>query len=119
VGPSGQPYVAINPASSFCGLQEAIINYGQNTKPEILTCNHEEIAVSLAQGYAKMSGKPMAVLAHGTVGLQHASMALYNAFCDKVPVYVMIGTSWRRRSAGRWSNGRIRHRIRRRSCATS
>jgi acetolactate synthase I/II/III large subunit len=87
----GFDYVAINPASSFRGLQEAIINYGQNTRPEILTCTHEEIAVSLAQGYAKMSGKPMAVLAHGTVGLQHAAMGLYNAFCDKVPVYVMIG----------------------------
>ncbi len=84
-------YVAINPASSFRGLHEAIINYGKNTKPEILTCNHEEIAVSMAQGYAKMSGKPMAVLAHGTVGLQHAAMGLYNAFCDKAPVYVMIG----------------------------
>jgi acetolactate synthase I/II/III large subunit len=84
-------YVAINPASSFRGLQEAIINYGRNRKPELLTCTHEEIATSMAQGYAKMSGMPMAVLAHGTVGLQHAAMALYNAFCDKVPVYVMIG----------------------------
>lgn len=84
-------YVAINPASSFRGLQEAIINYGNNTKPEILTCTHEEIAVSMAQGYAKMSGKPLAVLAHGTVGLQHAAMGLYNAFCDKVPVYLLIG----------------------------
>jgi acetolactate synthase-1/2/3 large subunit len=84
-------YIAINPASSFRGLQEAIVNYGQNTKPELLTCTHEEIAVSMAQGYAKMEGKPMGVLAHGTVGLQHASMAMYNAFCDKAPVYVMIG----------------------------
>jgi acetolactate synthase I/II/III large subunit len=84
-------YIAINPASSFRGIQEAIVNYGQNTKPELLTCNHEEIAVSMAQGYAKMEGKPMGVLAHGTVGLQHASMAMYNAFCDKAPVYVMIG----------------------------
>jgi acetolactate synthase-1/2/3 large subunit len=84
-------YIAINPASSFRGLQEAIINYGNNTKPELLTCTHEEIAASMAQGYAKMEGRPIGVLAHGTVGLQHAAMALYNAFCDKVPVYVMIG----------------------------
>jgi acetolactate synthase-1/2/3 large subunit len=84
-------YIAINPASSFRGLQEAIINYGGNTTPELLTCNHEEIAASLAQGYAKIEGRPMGVLAHGTVGLQHAAMALYNAFCDKVPIYVMIG----------------------------
>jgi acetolactate synthase-1/2/3 large subunit len=84
-------YIAINPASSFRGLQEAIVNYGNNTKPELLTCTHEEIAASMAQGYAKMEGRPIGVLAHGTVGLQHAAMALYNAFCDKVPVYVMIG----------------------------
>ena len=84
-------YIAINPASSFRGLQEAIINYGKNTKPELLTCTHEEIAASMAQGYAKIEGKPMGVLAHGTVGLQHAAMSLYNAFCDKVPIYVMIG----------------------------
>jgi acetolactate synthase-1/2/3 large subunit len=84
-------YCAINPASSFRGIQEAIINYGQNTKPELITCPHEEIAVSMAQGYAKMDGRPMAVLAHGTVGLQHAAMGLYNAFCDRVPVYLMIG----------------------------
>src|SRR5215472_9134194 len=84
-------YCAINPASSFRGLQEALINYGKNTKPELITCPHEEIAVSMAQGYAKMEGRPMAVLAHGTVGLQHATMGLYNAFCDRVPVYVMIG----------------------------
>src|SRR6202166_1463153 len=76
-------YITINPASSFRGLQEAIINYGKNTKPELITCTHEEIAASMAQGYAKMEGKPLGVLAHGTVGLQHAAMALYNAFCDQ------------------------------------
>jgi acetolactate synthase-1/2/3 large subunit len=83
-------YLAINPASSFRGLHEAVINYGNNS-PEILTCPHEEIAASMAQGYAKIEGKPMGVLCHGTVGLQHAAMALYNAWCDRVPVYVMIG----------------------------
>jgi acetolactate synthase-1/2/3 large subunit len=84
-------YLAMNCASSFRGIHEALINYGKNTKPEILTCPHEEIAVHMAQGYAKMEGKPMAMMCHGTVGLQHASMALYNAWCDRVPVYVMIG----------------------------
>ena len=84
-------YCAINPASMFRGIQEAMINHGKNTKPELLTCTHEEIAVSMAQGYAKMDGKPLAVMTHGTVGLQHAAMALYNSYCDRVPVYVMIG----------------------------
>jgi acetolactate synthase-1/2/3 large subunit len=84
-------YLAMNCASSFRGIHEALVNYGKNVKPEILTCPHEEIAGHMAQGYAKMEGKPMAVMCHGTVGLQHASMALYNAWCDRVPVYVMIG----------------------------
>src|SRR5215472_674313 len=84
-------YLAMNCASAFRGIHESFINYGKNTKPEILTCPHEEIAVHMAQGYAKMEGKPMAMMCHGTVGLQHASMALYNAWCDRVPVYVMIG----------------------------
>jgi acetolactate synthase-1/2/3 large subunit len=79
-------YLAMNCASAFRGIHESFINYGKNTKPEILTCPHEEIAVHMAQGYAKIEGKPLAMMCHGTVGLQHASMALYNAWCDRVPV---------------------------------
>ena len=84
-------YVAANPGSSFRGLHESIINYGGNQKPELLTCCHEESSVAMAHGYAKIEGKPMMVMAHGTVGLQHASMAVYNAFADRVPVYMVIG----------------------------
>jgi len=83
-------YLAINCASSFRGLHEAILNH-TNNKPEILTCPHEEIAVAMAHGYAKIAGKPMAMICHGTVGLQHATMAIYNAWCDRIPVYAMIG----------------------------
>jgi acetolactate synthase-1/2/3 large subunit len=83
-------YLAMNCASSFRGLHEAILNYGNN-KPEILTCPHEEIAVHMAQGYAKIEGKPMAFICHGVVGLQHATMAMYNAWCDRVPVICMGG----------------------------
>ena len=72
-------YLAMNCASSFRGLHEAVINYGKNVRPEILTCNHEEIAVAMGHGYAKMEGKPLAMICHGVVGLQHASMAMYNA----------------------------------------
>ena len=84
-------YLAMNCASSFRGLHEALINHGGNSKPEIITCPHEEIAVHVGQGYAKMEGKPMAMICHGVVGLQHASMAMYNAWCDRVPVIVMGG----------------------------
>jgi acetolactate synthase-1/2/3 large subunit len=84
-------YLAMNCASSFRGLHEAILNHGKNVKPEILTCPHEEIAVAMGHGYAKMEGKPLAMICHGVVGLQHATMAMYNAWCDRVPVYVMGG----------------------------
>ena len=84
-------YLPSNPASSFRGLHESLINYGGNKKPEFLTCTHEECAVAMAHGYFKIAGKPMMTLCHGTVGLQHASMAIYNAWCDRVPVIVVGG----------------------------
>ena len=84
-------YLSMNCASSFRGLHEAVINHANNTKPEILNCPHEDIAVHMAQGYAKIAGKPMAMICHGVVGLQHATMAMYNAWCDRVPVIVMGG----------------------------
>jgi len=89
----GFEYICANPGSSFRGLQESIINYGGNRSPEFLTCCHEESSVGMAHGYYKIEGKPLAVLAHGTVGLQHASMAIYNAYCDRVPVYVILGNT--------------------------
>ena len=84
-------YVAANPGSTFRGIHESFINYGHNKNPELLTCCHEESSVAMAHGYAKIEGKPMLVMAHGTVGLQHASMAIYNAYADRVPVYVLLG----------------------------
>ncbi|HWE78482.1 MAG TPA: thiamine pyrophosphate-binding protein, partial [Pseudolabrys sp.] len=84
-------YVAANPADSFRGLHESLLNHGGNKKPEFLTCMHEESSVAMAHGYFKIAGKPMLVLCHGTVGLQHASMAVYNAWCDQVPIVIIGG----------------------------
>ena len=93
-------YVAANPGSTFRALHESLINYGGNKSPELLTCCHEESSVAMAHGYAKIEGKPIMVMAHGTVGLQHASMAIYNAYADRVPVYIVLGNMadgpWRR-----------------------
>jgi acetolactate synthase I/II/III large subunit len=88
---TGIEYVASNPGSSFRSLQESIVNYGGNKMPEFLTCMHEESSVAMAHGYAKAAGKPMGVIAHGTVGLQHAAMGVYNAWCDRVPVMIFAG----------------------------
>ena len=86
-------YVASNPGSSFRGIHECLVNYGGNRAPEFITCCHEESSVAMAHGYFKAEGKPMAVMVHGTVGLQHAAMAIYNAYCDRVPVYILAGNT--------------------------
>src|SRR5438034_6393686 len=100
-------YVASNPASSFRSLHESIVNYGGNTKPEFITCMHEESSVGIAHGYAKAPGKPMGVLCHSTVELQHAAMAVYNAWADRVPVMMFAGNGMdanKRRPGVEWTH---------------
>jgi len=88
----GIEYIYANPAASYRGLHESLINYGKNSMPEFIECMHEESSVAMAHGYFKVTGKPALVLCHGTVGLMHATMAIYNAWCDRAPVIVMGGT---------------------------
>ena len=85
-------YAAFNPGATFRGIHDSIVNYGGNYKPEVIFCNHEEISVAVAHGYAKVTGKPMIAIAHNMVGLQHASMAIFNAYIDRVPILVLGGT---------------------------
>ena len=86
-------YVAGNPGSSFEGLQESFINYGNppNKMPEFITALHEESAVTMAHGYGKAEGKPMIALLHGTIGVQHAAMSIYQAYYDRTPVLMIAG----------------------------
>jgi acetolactate synthase I/II/III large subunit len=86
-------YVCANPGSSFRALHESIINYGGNKAPELITCCHEEQSVAMADGYAKIEGKPLAVMAHSTVGLQHAAMAIYNAYAGRSPAFIILGNT--------------------------
>ena len=86
----GFRYVALNPGSSYRGLHDSLVNYGGN-EPEIITCNHEKVAVGIAHGYAKASGKPMAVILHDLVGLLHGAMGIYYAYIDRAPVVVFGG----------------------------
>src|SRR6059036_4211907 len=104
---TGIEYIASNPGSSFRSLQESIVNYGGNRKPEFLTCMHEESSVAMAHGYAKAAGKPMAVLCHSSVGLQHASMAVYNAWVDRAPILMFAGNgvdAAKRRPGVEWTH---------------
>src|SRR5579859_4609740 len=89
----GFEYVAANPGSSYRGIHESLINYGGNKNPEFITCCHEESSVALAHGYSQVEGKPMLVLAHSTVGLQHASIGIYNAWAGRAPIVLMIGNT--------------------------
>lgn len=84
-------YVALNPGGSSRGLHESILHYGGNSKPSLIAVNHEEIAVAIAHGYARAAGKPMGTLLYAVLGLQHASMAIYNAFADRVPIMMFAG----------------------------
>jgi thiamine pyrophosphate-dependent acetolactate synthase large subunit-like protein len=85
-------YIALNPGASFRGLHDSLVNYLGNADPQMLLCLHEEHAVALAHGWAKVTGRPMGAFVHSNVGLMHASMAIFNAWCDRVPVVVLGAT---------------------------
>src|ERR1700760_2311225 len=86
------PFVALNPGSSYRGLHDSLVNYLGNVQPQMLLCLHEESAVAIAHGYAKVTGRPMAAAVHSNVGLMHATMAMFNAWCDRMPVLVLGAT---------------------------
>src|SRR5436190_772508 len=86
----GFEYVALNPGSSYRCLHDSLVNYGGN-EPQIITCNHEKLAVAIAHGYAKASGRPMAVILHHLVRLLHGAMGIYYAYIDRAPVVVFGG----------------------------
>jgi acetolactate synthase-1/2/3 large subunit len=85
------PYAALNPGASYRGLHDSIVNYGAN-QPTMMLCQHEETAVQIAHGYAKASGKPMVAILHNLVGLLHANMAVYYAYIDRVPIFIVGAT---------------------------
>ncbi len=86
------PFVALNPGASFRGLHDSLVNFLGNEKPSMLLCLHEEHAVAIAHGYAKVTGRPLVVIVHSNVGLFHATMAIFNAWCDRMPVIVLGAT---------------------------
>ncbi|MPZ86233.1 MAG: thiamine pyrophosphate-binding protein [Actinophytocola sp.] len=85
------PYASLNPGASFRGLHDSLVNWNGGG-PSILTCQHEKVAVGVAHGYAKATGRPMAVILHDLVGLLQSTMGLYYAFCDRVPVLALGGS---------------------------
>jgi thiamine pyrophosphate-dependent acetolactate synthase large subunit-like protein len=86
------PYIALNPGASYRGLHDSIVNYLGNERPQMLLCLHEESAIAIAHGYAKVTGRAMAAAVHSNVGLMHGSMAIFNAWCDRMPVVILGAT---------------------------
>lgn len=86
------PFIALVPGSSFRGLHDSLVNYLGNRNPQLIVCLHEEHAVAIADGYARVMDKPMAVALHSNVGLMHAAMPIYNAWCDRVPMLILGAT---------------------------
>ncbi len=102
----GFRYVVVSPGSSFRGLHESLVNHLDNRSPEMILALHEEHAVAIAHGYARVTEEPLAVVVHCNVGVMHASMAVYNAWCDRMPMLILGGTgpldSERRRTPVDW-----------------
>lgn len=88
----GVKFIALNPGSSYRGLHDSLVNHLGNDRPQLMLCLHEEHAVAVAHGYAKVTDRPMAVAVHSNVGLMHASMAIFNAYCDRVPILLLGAT---------------------------
>ena len=86
------PFIALNPGASYRGLHDSLVNHLGNSAPQMLLCLHEEHAVAIAQGWAKVTGQPMLAAVHSNVGLFHATMAIFNAWCDRMPVIVLGAT---------------------------
>ena len=84
-------FIALTPGASFRGLHDSLVNHLGNERPELLLVLHEENAVAMAHGYARVAGRPMAVALHSNVGLMHATMAIFNAWCDRVPILMLGG----------------------------
>jgi thiamine pyrophosphate-dependent acetolactate synthase large subunit-like protein len=86
------PYIALNPGASYRGLHDSLVNYLGNRNPQMILCLHDENAVSIAQGYYKASDRMMAAALHSNVGLMHATMPIFDAWCDRVPIMVIGAT---------------------------
>jgi len=89
---TGVRWLALNPGASYRGLHDSLVNHLGNAEPRMILCLHENVAVALAHGYAKVAGERMGVVLHSNVGLLNGSMALFNAWCDRVPMLVLGAT---------------------------
>jgi acetolactate synthase I/II/III large subunit len=95
LGDMGVERIFASPGSEWSPVWEALAEPPRpnESMPLYFSSRHEEIAVGMASGYAKASGKLAAVMIHTTVGALHASMALRGALHEQVPMVVFTGES--------------------------
>ncbi len=86
------PYAVLNPGASYRGLHDSLVNYTGNENPKMLVVLHEEHALAIAQGYATVTDQPLAAIVHSNVGLMHATMGVFDAWCARTPV-VLFGAT--------------------------
>ena len=89
---TGVDYIALNPGASYRGFHDSLVNFLGNAQPQMLLCLHEESAIAIAHGYAKVTGRAMAAAVHSNVGLMHGTMAIFNAWCDRMPILILGAT---------------------------
>ena len=87
----GIEHLALNPGASIRGIQDSLVN-PPGRSPSLVLALHEGVAVAIAHGYAKAAGRPMAVGLHDTVGLLNGSMGIFNAWADRAPIVLVVGT---------------------------
>ena len=90
---AGVDYIFSSPGTEWPPVWEALAEAKErgDTKIQYINCRHEAAAVAMASGYAKITGKPQAVLLHATAGPLNAAMFLRAAYQERVPMVICCG----------------------------
>lgn len=93
---AGVTHCFVNLGSDHPSIMEAMVK-GQKERPDafpkFITCPSEMVALSIADGYARLTGKPQAVIVHVDVGTQALGCAIHNASVGRAPVLIFAGLS--------------------------
>ena len=82
-----------NPGASYRGLHDSIVNYlGNRDAADGAVASTRRTRSPSRTATAKASDRMMAAALHANVGLMHATMAIYNAWCDRAPI-LMLGAT--------------------------
>src|SRR5580698_3770964 len=91
----GVEYLFANAGTDFAPIVEAYAKAAHTglPAPKPLIATHENVAISMAHGYAIASGKVPAVMVHVSVGTANALCGVFNAARENVPILFTAGRS--------------------------